>query len=84
MHASVECYVAVKKNEGVGAPRAQLTEGPTLDFSSGHDLTVREFESRVGLCADSSEPAWGSFPLSLPLSLSLSLSLKNKHFLKRR
>ena len=26
------------------------------DFSSGHDLTVREFKPRVGLCADSSEP----------------------------
>ena len=26
------------------------------DLVSGHDLTVREFESRVRLCADSSEP----------------------------
>ena len=26
------------------------------NFSSGHDLTVREFEPHVGLCADSSEP----------------------------
>ena len=27
-----------------------------LDFSSGHDLTVREFEPHVGLWADGSEP----------------------------
>ena len=26
------------------------------DFGSGHDLMVREFEPRVGLCANSSEP----------------------------
>ena len=30
--------------------------GWVSDFSSGHDLTVRGFEPRVGLCADSSEP----------------------------
>ena len=30
--------------------------GWAADFCSGHDLVVREFEPRVGLCADSSEP----------------------------
>ena len=30
--------------------------GWASDFSSGHDLTVREFKSCVRLCADSSEP----------------------------
>ena len=30
--------------------------GWAADFGSGHDLAVREFEPRVGLCADSSEP----------------------------
>ena len=63
------------------------------DFSLGHDLKVHEFEPRVGLCADSSEPGACFrfcvslsvcpspliFSLSLCLSLSLSLSLKNKH-----
>ena len=44
----------------------------TFGFDSGHDLTVREFEPHVGLCADSVEPAWDS------VSLSLSLSLKKK------
>ena len=57
------------------------------NISSGHDLTVREFEPCVGICADSQslEPASDSVSpsLSLPLpsshSVSLSLSLKNKH-----
>ena len=54
------------------------------DFSSGHDLTVREFEPRVRLCADSSEPgACFRFCVSLsfcplPRSYSVSVSLKNK------
>ena len=30
--------------------------GSASDFGSGHDLAVCEFEPRVGLCADSSEP----------------------------
>ena len=55
---------------------AQLVKRLALDFGSGHDLMVREFESRVGLCADSAEPAWDSLSRSLPLSLPvLSLSL---------
>ena len=46
---------------------AQSVEHPTLDFSSGCDLTVREVELRVGLCVDSSEPAWWDSPsLSAP------------------
>ena len=48
---------------------AQSAKCPTLDFGSGHDLTVREIEPRVELCTDSAEPAWDS--LSLPLSLPL-------------
>ena len=60
-----------------GTWMAQLVERPTLDFGPGHDLTVREFEPGVGLCADSSEPAWDplSFPLPAPPRLMLSLSL---------
>ena len=34
----------------------RLTSAQVSDFSSGHDLAVYEFEPRVGLCADSSEP----------------------------
>ena len=61
--------------------------GLASDFGSGHDLTVCEFEPRVGLCADtwSLEPASDpvspslSAPPLLALSLSLSLSKINKH-----
>ena len=55
---------------------AQSVKHLTLDLSSGHDLIVRGIEPHVGLCADSSEPAWDSLSLSAPaLSLSLSPSL---------
>ena len=60
---------------------AQSFERLALDFGSGHDLKVCGFEPRVGLQADSEEPAWGSLSPSLSLthtwarSLSLSLSL---------
>ena len=39
---------------GRGAWVAQSVKRPTLGFGSGHDLTVREFEPCIGLCADSS------------------------------
>ena len=54
---------------------AQSVKCPTLDFSSGHDLTVCEFEPHMGLCADRVEPAWNSPSLSAPTWLTLSLSL---------
>lgn len=38
----------------------------TVDFSSGHDLTVCEFEPHIRLCDDSSEPALDSPSLSAP------------------
>ena len=38
----------------------QLVKLLTLDSGSGHDLTVCEFKSRIGLCTDSAEPAWDS------------------------
>ena len=61
---------------------AQLVKRPTLDFRSGHDLMVHEFEPHVGLCADGAEPAWDSLsPLSLSLSCSFSLSLTRLKFL---
>ena len=62
---------------------SQSGKHPTLDLGSGHDLMICEFEPRIRLCADDTEPAWDS--LSSPLcpyptfvyvcSLSLSLSL---------
>ena len=46
---------------------AQLVKRPTLDFGSGHDLMVHEFELHIGLFADSAEPAEGFSPsLSAP------------------
>ena len=55
----------------------------TSNFSSGHDLAVREFKPHVRLYADSSEAgACFRFCVSLSASplLTLSLSLKNKHY----
>ena len=61
---------------------ARSVKHPTLQVGSGHDLSVGGFEPHVGLCADSSEPAWDFLSLSLSLPLSLcsypthALSLK--------
>ena len=55
--------------------------GWVAGFGSGHDLTVCEFEPRVGLCADSSGPG-ARFRFCVSLSLcpssvhALSLSQK--------
>ena len=66
----------------------QSVKHPTLGSSSGHDLTVCEFESLVGLCADSSEPGACfrfcvflslSAPSPLVLCLFLPLSEISKH-----
>ena len=75
---------AEKEVPGVGVGGAQSVKCLTLDFCSGHDLIVRGFEPRVGLCADNTKVAWDShspslsLPLSCPFFLSpfLSLSLK--------
>ena len=54
----------------------------TSDVGSGRDLTVPEFEPRVGLCADGSEPGAAldsvSPSLSAPPPLMLCLSRVNK------
>ena len=42
-----------------------LVKPPALGFVSGHDLTVRGIEPRVGLGADSMEAAWDSLSPSL-------------------
>ena len=56
---------------------AQSIKHPTLELSSGHDLTVFESEPLVGLCVDSAEPArsGSSLPLSAP---SLCVFSQNK------
>ena len=51
---------------------ARLVKHQTLDFGSGHDLTVQD----VGLHAESVEPVWNSLSLLyLCLSLTRVLSL---------
>ena len=69
---------ATKNSTMQGAWVAQLVKHP--DFGSGHDLTVREFEPHIGLCADSSEPGaclgFLSPSLSAPPPLALYLSQK--------
>ena len=62
--------------------------GWASDFGSGHDLTVSEFEPRVGLCADSPEPGacFGfcvSLALSPPPQLMLCLSCLSKINIKK-
>ena len=56
---------------------AQSVKCPTLDFGSGHDLAVCEFEPLVGLRAGTVESAWVSLSpsVSAPPTFSLSLSL---------
>ena len=55
---------------------AQSAEHLTLDFVSGHDLMVCEFEACIGLCADGADPAWSSLSLSLSVPPLLVLSQK--------
>ena len=61
-----------------GTWATQSAERRSLDFSSGHDLVVREFKPQVRLCSDIVEPAWDSLSClhshPLPSNLSLSLS----------
>ena len=58
-----------------GTRVAQWVKRLTLDLDSGHDLMVHEVKPHIGLCADTTKPAWDSLSLPSP-SLSLSLSLK--------
>ena len=57
---------------------AQSVKHPTLDFGSGHDLTVGEFKPPVGLCTDSAEPAGDSLSASLSAPPSLTFVSQNK------
>ena len=64
----------VKITNWEGAWVAHSLEHPTLAFSSGHDLKGGETEPRIGLCADSVKPAWGSLSPSLAAPPWLMLS----------
>ena len=61
-----------------GTRVAQSIKRPTLDFGSGHDLTVHGTGAlpQVGLCTDSAETAWDFLSPSLSALPLLVLSLK--------
>ena len=61
-----------------GACVVQSVKCPILDFGSGHDLMVPEFEPESG--SNSAEPAHNSLSLllSLPLAHSCSFKKTNK------
>ena len=46
-----------------------------LDFTSGHDLTLHEFEPCIRLLTGRAEPVWDSLSVPPLLVFSLSLSL---------
>ena len=61
---------------------AQSVKHSILDFGSGHDLMVLGIKPRIGLRADSTEPAWNFLSPSLSVSPPLALCLLkqiNKH-----
>ena len=58
---------------------AQSVMHPTLDFGSGHNLTIDEIKPCVRACSDSAGSAWESLPLSLHLPLLALSLLINKH-----
>ena len=74
--------ISHKKSQPWGPWVVQSIKQPTLDFGSGHHLTVHEFKPSLGLCAGGTELSWDSLsvppPVTFSLSLSLPLSQKNK------
>ena len=73
--SETSCWAKEVKTRGAWV--AQSIKRPTGGFSSGHELTIRELEPHIRLCAESEEPAWDSRSpsLSLPLPCSLAVSL---------
>ena len=59
------CLLSFKINKLRDTLVAQSVKCLTLGFSSGHDLSVHGFKPRIGLSADSAEPAWDSVSLFL-------------------
>ena len=71
---SVKCGI---KTASRGVWVARSVKHPALDFGSGHDLMVHEFEPHIRASAVSKELVSNPMPLLCLLALSLSLSLKN-------
>ena len=77
MHYTQPGWVPSKKRK---QGHMSSSVGWASDFGSGHDLVVREFEPRMGLCVDSSEPGacfgfCGSLSLCPSPAHTLSLSV---------
>ena len=62
---------------------AQSVKHPTLDFGSGRDLTVGEFEPHIALHTDGAEPSWSSLSPSISTSSPLMLSVFQNNFFKK-
>ena len=60
------------KGQDSGTPAWLSQLSVQLDFRSGNDLTIREFEPHIWPHADSTESAWDSLSSAGSLSLSLS------------
>ena len=75
-HPGAPKNIFKSKNTSQGTWVAQSVKCRTLGFSSGHDLTVCEFEPCIGLCTDSGESAWDSLSPSLYHSPAHCLCLK--------
>ena len=71
-------WTTFKSKEDWGARVGQPVKRLILDFSSGHDLLVREFRPHVGLCADN-EDCLGILSLFLSPSLSSPSLLTHTH-----
>ena len=63
------------KDLSLGYLVAQSVKHPSLDFGSGHDLTIHGIEPCLGLGADSAESASLSLSVSLCPSPTRSFSL---------
>ena len=85
-HNEFSCMFKKVSNWGAG-----VVKHLTLNFSSGHDLTVHEIKPQEGIHTNSAKSAWDSLSLSLSPSLSASppllcihsLSLKINKLLKK-
>ena len=64
--------ILIFKKQARGVWMAQSLKCPILDFGSGHDLTFQGIEPRLGLWANSTEPARDA--LCAPSYLYLSIS----------
>ena len=60
---------------------AQLVKWAILDFGSGHDFTVHGIKPQVGLCDDSTQPAWDSLYPFLSLTASSLVACAHSHSL---